>query len=99
MSLGGIAKGYAIDRAAAILLEHGVDDFLAQAGGDLYVHGKRADGTPWTAGVRDPRGARGIVLRRACRSSDHAFSTAGDYERSFIVDGKRYHHIIDPRTG
>jgi FAD:protein FMN transferase len=98
ISLGGIAKGYAIDRAAKVLLDAGVEDFLAQAGGDLYVHGSRADGSPWMAGIRDPRGAEGSYFARM-PVADHAFSTAGDYERSYVVDGKRYHHIIDPRTG
>jgi len=98
MSLGGIAKGYAIDRAAAILLHAGVEDFLAQAGGDLYVHGHKADGTPWVSGVRDPRGPAGAYFA-TMPVLDHAFSTAGDYERSFVTRGKRYHHIIDPRTG
>lgn len=98
ISLGGIAKGYAIDKAAAILLAAGIEDFMAQAGGDLYVHGRRADGTPWIAGVRDPRGPEGSYFARM-PVVDCAFSTAGDYERSFVIDGKRYHHIIDPRTG
>jgi thiamine biosynthesis lipoprotein len=98
ISLGGIAKGYAIDRAAEILLGAGVKDFLAQAGGDLYVHGRRADGSPWVAGVRDPRGPEGSYFARM-PVLDHAFSTAGDYERSYLIEGKRYHHIIDPRTG
>ncbi len=98
IGLGGIAKGYAIDRASAILLEAGVEDFLAQAGGDLYVHGHRADGSPWIAAVRDPRGPEGTHFA-ALPVVDHAFSTAGDYERSFVAGGKRYHHIIDPRTG
>jgi thiamine biosynthesis lipoprotein len=97
IGLGGIAKGYAIDRAAAVLLDAGVVDFLAQAGGDLYVHGHRADGTPWTAGIKDPRGGGSHFAVMAV--TDHAFSTAGDYERSYVVEGKRYHHIIDPRTG
>jgi thiamine biosynthesis lipoprotein len=98
ISLGGIAKGYAIDKAAAILLAAGIDSFLAQAGGDLYVHGHKADGSPWIAGVRDPRGPEGSYFA-AMPVVDHAFSTAGDYERSYVVGGKRYHHIIDPRTG
>jgi thiamine biosynthesis lipoprotein len=98
LSLGGIAKGYAIDRAAAILLAAGVDDFLAQAGGDLYVHGHKADGSPWVAGVRDPRGPAGTYFA-TMPVVDHAFSTAGDYERAFVAKGRRYHHIIDPRTG
>jgi thiamine biosynthesis lipoprotein len=98
ISLGGIAKGYAIDRAAEMLLAAGIEDFLAQAGGDLYVHGHRVDGSPWVAGVRDPRGPEGSYFARM-PVLDHAFSTAGDYERSYLVGGKRYHHIIDPRTG
>ena len=98
MSLGGIAKGFAIDRAAATLIAEGVHDFLAQAGGDLFVHGKKADGSPWIAGVRDPRGADGAYFAEMA-VVDHAFSTAGDYERSYIAGGKRFHHIIDPRTG
>lgn len=98
ISLGGIAKGFAIDRAAALLLAEGVEDFLAQAGGDLFVHGHKADGSPWIAGVRDPRGEAGSYFAEM-PVTDHAFSTAGDYERSYIVGGKRYHHIIDPRTG
>ena len=98
IGLGGIAKGYAVDRAAAILLAGHIDDFIVQAGGDLYVHGRRADGAPWIAGVRDPRGPEGEYFARM-PVIDHAFSTAGDYERSFVVGGRRYHHIIDPRTG
>jgi thiamine biosynthesis lipoprotein len=98
MSLGGIAKGFAIDRAAATLIAEGIGDFLAQAGGDLYVHGRKADGSPWIAGVRDPRGPEGAYFAEM-PVTDHAFSTAGDYERSYIADGKRFHHIIDPRTG
>jgi len=98
MSLGGIAKGFAIDRAAATLLAEGVHDFLAQAGGDLFVHGKKSDGSPWIAGVRDPRGPDGAYFAEMA-VTDHAFSTAGDYERSYIAGGKRFHHIIDPRTG
>jgi FAD:protein FMN transferase len=98
ISLGGIAKGFAIDRAAAILITEGVDDFLAQAGGDLFVHGQKADGSPWIAGVRDPRGPDGSYFAEM-PVTNHAFSTAGDYERSYIADGKRFHHIIDPRTG
>jgi FAD:protein FMN transferase len=98
IGLGGIAKGFAIDRAAATLIAAGVEDFLAQAGGDLLAHGKKPDGSPWIAGVRDPRGAAGAYFAEMA-VVDHAFSTAGDYERSYVVDGKRYHHIIDPRTG
>jgi thiamine biosynthesis lipoprotein len=98
IGLGGIAKGYAVDRAAKVLLDGGLSSFFVQAGGDLYTHGMKGDGTPWRAGIRDPRGPEGDYFAMM-EVSDHAFSTAGDYERSYIVDGKRYHHIIDPHTG
>lgn len=98
VGLGGIAKGYAVDRAAKILRDAGLTSFYVQAGGDLYAEGNKPNGEPWSAGIRDPRGAPSqyfalIALR------NHAFSTAGDYERSYVVGGKRYHHILDPRTG
>jgi thiamine biosynthesis lipoprotein len=98
IGLGGIAKGYAVDKAAKVLLEGGLTSFYVQAGGDLFTHGLKADGSPWQAGIRDPRGPEGDYFAMM-GVTDHAFSTAGDYERSYIVDGKRYHHIIDPHTG
>jgi thiamine biosynthesis lipoprotein len=98
ISLGGIAKGYAVDKAAAVLAAAGLTSFFVQAGGDLYAKGKKPDGSDWQAGIRDPRGKEGQYFAKI-PLSDHAFSTAGDYERSYIVGGKRYHHIIDPRTG
>lgn len=98
IGLGGIAKGYAVDKASAVLRSAGLTSFFVQAGGDLYTSGRKPDGSEWLAGVRDPRGRDGdyFVMLPV---SDHAFSTAGDYERSYIVGNKRYHHIIDPRTG
>jgi thiamine biosynthesis lipoprotein len=98
IGLGGIAKGYAVDRASSVLLDAGLASYYVQAGGDLYTHGTKPGGEPWQAGVRDPRGSEGdyFVMMPV---SDHAFSTAGDYERSYIVNGRRYHHIIDPHTG
>ncbi len=101
MSLGGIAKGYAVDAAAGVLRADGLDAFFVQAGGDLFVQGKKPDGSRFKVGVRDPRGpSTGEKSYFAMLEvEDHAFSTAGDYERGFVKDGKRYHHIIDPRTG
>ncbi|MBV9950042.1 MAG: FAD:protein FMN transferase, partial [Myxococcales bacterium] len=98
IGLGGIAKGYAVDQASKVLSDWGLPAFYVQAGGDLYTHGTKPDGTPWRAGIRDPRGPEGDYFAMMV-VEDHAFSTAGDYERSYMVDGKRYHHIIDPRTG
>jgi len=98
INLGGIAKGYAIDRAAALLNKAGLPAFFAQAGGDLFVQGRKPNGDRWRVGVRDPRGPDGSFFA-LLPVENHAFSTAGDYERAFVLEGKRYHHIIDPRTG
>ena len=98
MGLGGIAKGYIVDRAAHVLREAGLDSFLVQAGGDLYGAGHKPDGSHWVSGIQDPRGALGKYFA-TIELEDHAFSTAGDYARSYVIAGKRYHHIIDPRTG
>ncbi len=98
IGLGGIAKGYAVDRAAKILIDERVGAFLVQAGGDLYGRGRKPDGSPWVSGIRDPRGPADRFFA-TIELEDHAFSTAGDYARSFVLDGRRYHHIIDPRTG
>jgi thiamine biosynthesis lipoprotein len=97
VNLGGIGKGYAVDRAAVILRERGVRDFMIQAGGDLYVSGRRGD-RPWRLGIRDPRGPADRIFA-AIELADGTFSTSGDYERAFVKNGRRYHHILDPRTG
>lgn len=98
LGLGGIAKGYIVDRAAQVLRAAGVQVFLAQAGGDLFGSGRKPDGSPWVSGIQDPRGPQGQFFA-VIDLTDHAFSTAGDYNRSYVVGGKRYHHIIDPKTG
>jgi thiamine biosynthesis lipoprotein len=95
--LGGIGKGYAVDRGANIMRGRGYKDFMIQSGGDLYVAGARGD-RPWRAGIQDPRGPAGTIFA-AMDLTDSAFSTSGDYERSFMKDGRRYHHIIDPDLG
>ncbi len=99
ISLGGIAKGYAVDRACDVLEKGGLRSYVVQAGGDLFIRGVKPDGGPVHVGVRDPRGKDEDDAFGTLDVVDHAFSTAGDYERSFVKDGKRYHHIIDPRTG
>jgi thiamine biosynthesis lipoprotein len=97
VNVGGVGKGYAVDKGVAILRSAGLHDFSVQAGGDLYVAGKRGD-RPWRLGIADPRAPDGAVFARV-ELGDSAFSTAGDYERFFIKDGVRYHHILDPTTG
>lgn len=98
VGLGGIAKGYIVDRAADILKKAGIQAFLVQAGGDLYGAGRKPDGSPWVSGIQDPRAAEGVFFA-TIELTDHAFSTAGDYARSYVIGKRRYHHIIDPRTG
>ena len=99
MSLGGIAKGYAVDAASHVLEAEGLTSYFVQAGGDLFVRGRKPDGSAWKVGVRDPRGKDEGDYFAMLEVEDHAFSTAGDYERGFVKNKKRYHHIIDPRTG
>ena len=94
--LGGIGKGYAIDRAAAMLKARGLTDFMIQFGGDLFVSGSDR-GTPWKLAIADPRGAHQPFA--TLQMTDGTFSTSGDYERFFMKDGKRYHHLIDPDFG
>lgn len=96
VGLGGLAKGWAVDAAARALRARGLHDFLLQAGGDLYAAGTRG-GEPWHVAVRDPRGGP-LDAMAALDVSDRAFSTSGDYEHAFEVGGRRYHHLIDPRT-
>ncbi len=98
IGLGGIAKGYIVDRAAEVLRKAGISAFLVQAGGDLYGAGKKPDGSPWISGIQDPRAAQGVFFA-TIELTDHAFSTAGDYARSYVIGKRRYHHIIDPHTG
>jgi thiamine biosynthesis lipoprotein len=96
IDLGGIAKGYAVDRAIDITRDCGIERAMISAGGDSRIIGDRG-GRPWMIGIRHPRDSSGIALRLPL--SDSAISTSGDYERFFIADGKRVHHIIDPDTG
>ncbi|MCB9787722.1 MAG: FAD:protein FMN transferase [Deltaproteobacteria bacterium] len=94
--LGGIGKGAAVDSIVAQLRGKGFHDFMVQAGGDLYCAGHNGS-RPWRVGIAHPR-ERGAVIATV-DVEDAAFSTSGDYERYAIIDGKRYHHIIDLRTG
>lgn len=99
---GGIAKGYAADIAVSVLKRKGIKAGLVAVAGDIKAFGTKPDGTPWRIGIRNPRPLEGSGkedLLVTVELKDMAISTSGDYERFFIKDGKRYHHIIDPRTG
>lgn len=101
LGLGGIAKGHALDRSAALLRQRGVESFLLVAGGQVVAGGTRrtAEGErPWRVGVRDPRGPAEDFFAWL-DLTDASASTSGDYESYFVLDGVRYHHVLDPRTG
>jgi thiamine biosynthesis lipoprotein len=95
IGLGGIAKGYALDRAADIIKKAGFNDFLIFGGGQVLVHGLRGK-RMWRVGIQHPRDASYFAFVDA---TDASVSTSGDYEHSYFYQGKRYHHIIDPATG
>ncbi len=97
MDLGGAAKGYAADRAAAVLKSHGIKDAVVAVAGDIRVMGRRPGGAPWRIGIQHPRDKDKTIA--VLELSDISISTSGDYERFKIIGKKRYHHIIDPRTG
>ncbi len=94
--LGAFAKGYALDRAIERLHELGINNAIVNAGGDLRAIGQHGE-RPWRIGIRHPR--QDGILASVEISGDASVFTSGDYERFFEVDGKRYHHIIDPRSG
>ena len=96
LDFGGIAKGYAVDRAIERLRARGVQNAIVNAGGNLRAIGSK-DGQPWRIGVRDPRGPG--VLASLTITGDESVSTSGDYERHFEWQGVRYHHVLDPRSG
>jgi thiamine biosynthesis lipoprotein len=97
IDLGGIAKGYAVKRAADVLSGNDIRNFIISAGGDMYCAGTRSKKELWKIGLRHPRDKGKILFEIKLR--DRAVETSGDYERYFTLNGKRYSHIIDPRTG
>lgn len=97
VDLGGIAKGYASDRIAAIYAKDGVTSGMISLGGNVWVCGKKPDGTDWRVAVQDPQNSSSYV--GVLSLSDTFAVTSGGYQRYFTKDGKTYHHIIDPSTG
>jgi thiamine biosynthesis lipoprotein len=96
IDLGGIAKGYAVDRAFDLLKSLGYKNLIVNAGGDLRVGGLK-NNQPWSIGIQNPRESPKILARISV--SDMSVATSGDYEKFFIYQGKRYHHILNPRDG
>jgi len=96
IDLGGIACGYGVDRAVAVLRDWGIHNGYINVGGDIYALGHDADGEPWQVGVRSPADANALIT--TVPLSDAAIATSGDYEQGYTYRGRRYHHIIDPAS-
>lgn len=97
IDFGGIVKEYAVDRAAALCQGAGIRHGVINLGGDIKVIGPRADGSPWRIGVRHPRHKETVMQTLLLREG--ALASSGDYERCIIVDGIRYGHVLNPKTG
>lgn len=96
IAVGGMAKGYAVDRAIKLLTRRGFNEVLINAGGDLYCYGDN-QGKPWKVGIQHPVKLSEIIKILELR--DAAIATSGDYQRYYIYEGQRYHHLLDARTG
>jgi len=97
LDLGGIVKEYAADRAAALCQSAGITHGMVNLGGDIRILGPHPDGSPWRVGIRHPR--RPDALLQSVALSEGALASSGDYERCIQIDGVRYGHILNPRTG
>jgi len=97
IGFGGIGKGYAADRAKRIMKAHGVENGFVNAAGDLNAWGVQENGRPWTIGIADPNQKHNLLSSLAL--TDAAIATSGNYEKYVIIDGKKYSHTIDPKTG
>ena len=97
VDLGAIAKGYAADRACLALKKKGIQNFLVNAGGDVRAGGRKEKEIPWTVGIQHPRIPSHFIAK--IQPQNAAIATSGDYEKYFLKDGQRYHHILVPSTG
>lgn len=98
IDLGGIAKGYAADEVRDIFVKNHINSAIIDLGGNIFALGKKTDGTLWNVGIQNPLKPRGEFIG-ILNIKDKSVVTSGDYEKYFIKNGKKYHHIIDPRTG
>ncbi len=97
IDLGGIAKGYAVDRAKEILLSHGIESALIDIGGNIFALGNPPGKKSWLVGIQHPRDKDEIIYKLELKNK--AVSTSGDYERFFILNGERFSHIVNPLDG
>ena len=98
LDLGGVAKGYAADEVKKIFKENGVESAIIDLGGNIYVMGDKGEGNPWRIGITNPFEPTGRFTG-LLELIDSSVITSGDYERYFIYEGKKYHHILDSKTG
>ncbi len=98
LDLGAVAKGYAADEMIAMLRERGIRRAIVDLGGNVYAMGEKSPGKPWTIGIKDPKNATGNPIM-SIPIVDQSVVTSGIYERYFEENGKRYHHILNPKTG
>ena len=97
LDFGGISKGYAVDRIVEILKKEGIKAGIVNAGGDLKIFGEKPNGGKWIIGITNPE-KKGVIIKKI-KCDDAAIATSGSYERYFIVNGKKYNHILNPFTG
>ncbi len=97
IDFGGVVKEYAVDRAAALCWEAGIRHGVVNLGGDIKIIGPRDDGSPWRVGIRHPRHKEAVM--QTLLLGEGALASSGDYERCIIVDGVRYGHVLNPKTG
>ena len=100
LDLNSIAKGYAVDRIAAVIRENGSEDFLVEVGGEVYASGTKKNRQPWRVGINRPlKDASASQVYRVVTLQNLALATSGDYRNFFESEGRRYSHVLDPRTG
>lgn len=97
IDFGGVVKEYAVDRAAALCWEIGIRHGMVNLGGDIKIIGPHANGNPWRVGIRHPRSKDGILQTLEMRAG--ALASSGDYERCIALNGVRYGHVLNPKTG
>ena len=100
LDLSSIAKGYGVDQVAGVIRKAGFQNYLVEIGGEVFAGGVRKDGQQWRVGINRPRKDAAVNdIYKVVRLRDHAFATSGNYRIFFEVDGIRYSHVIDPKTG
>jgi len=100
LDLGSIAKGYAVDQVVALIRRNRIRDFMVEIGGETYAAGHRSDGQSWRVGINKPvKNAALNAIYKVIHLKNKALATSGDYRNFFEINGKRYSHILDPRTG